>query len=832
MAEHIRNEMARAGAAVRPECVMTLAQFLEPSAPLAAAPEPLLHWLIEQALENLRLPRFAAVAQFRGFHGAVAALIEEMPEEMPAGAAGGPFGEDLARLFQQVEAGLAARGMALRRTRLRSCRGADEWPAQTVFDGFFSFSPAELDLIEAMAARASVTVTLPDWPGAAVARRRLLSAGFAEQRQTGIYRKPQQSVFAASSVEREAEEIARRILERHARGRMFREMGIILRVRDPYGPPIETTLHRFGIPVRSYFADPIAAHPAVQYLSGLIRAMLDGWDHAALLSLLRMPISGVGTTPQGDRFDFELRKSLPGAGLPLPTMAGSLAALDRWRHDRLEPADWAAQLKSLPSPIPGPINAERISREQVHMWRSTAAALEAFATALDETAEALAGSGRLALAQFWRQMEVVLAIEPLRVPDRRRDVVHILDVYEARQWELPIVFVCGMVERHFPRYHRENPLFNDAARRRVGLATSGDRQIEERFLYELATTRATAELVLSYARFNDKGEQELPSFFLEGLEAPECGVRVRPKPLREVSLPPSSAIHDPELLERLAQAHKTLAPTSIESFLQCPFQFFAAKTLHLRPRPLAPRDRLDLLVQGSILHRALAEVARLPLLGAAVFDGVFAEEIDHLRIPPGYRTEAVRLELRRHFERFLEDRQLALGWVSRVEEKFSFPLNTSLAITGRIDRIETGPERQALVIDYKYSAGNKIRERIEQSATGNLVQSGLYLLAAARQFDIEPAGMLYCGLRKQVVWDGWHVPIPGLEAIGESTTRAFLDELMQTAAGKAVETFEAIAAGQIAPRPADPDKCVWCDFRDVCRVEAAVERHKTGAGSA
>ena len=113
-------------------------------------------------------------------------------------------------------------------------------------------------------------------------------------------------------------------------------------------------------------------------------------------------------------------------------------------------------------------------------------------------------------------METALALEPLRVPDARRNVVHVMDAYEARQWELPIVFVCGLIERHFPQYHREDPILGDAARRRAGLDTAADRQIEERFLFELATTRATEETILSYPRFDEQGEDTLPSFFLEG----------------------------------------------------------------------------------------------------------------------------------------------------------------------------------------------------------------------------------------------------------------------------------------------------------------------------
>lgn len=821
MAEHVRNELARAGVPVRPGRVATFARFLDAFTDLAAAPEPVLHLLVEQALERLRPEGFVAVMDYPGFHFALAALMEEVPRE----ALGGVFGTDLARVFQDVKEGLKARGMGLRNARLQDARTG---PSPTaVFDGFFSFSHAELEFIEGLAAHSQVTVTLPDWPGAENARRRLLARGFAEVRMTEVHRKPRRDAFSAATLERETEEIARRILEYTAKGRNFRDMGIVLRVRDPYGPALETTLARFGIPARFYFSDPLSAHPAIVYLSGAVRAMLGGWDHAAMLTLLRMPVSGIGATPAGDRFDFALRETIPSAGFPagldeFPDVLHSFTAMDAWRNQLLEPLDWAVRLKTLRTLIPQPAISDRVSWEQVHIWRAASIALDAFHTQIDQTAEALAGVGRIGLARFWRQVEAALALEKLRVPDRRRDVVHVMDVYEARQWELPVVFVCGMMERHFPPYHREDPLLNDAARARAGLRTSFDQQREERFLFDFALTRSTAEIILSYARLNDKGEDTLPSFFLAGQEGAPAKGRVRPAPLRATAAVTPAPIQHSELLAKLAQKHKSLAPTSIESFLQCPFQFFAARTLRLRRRPPALRDRLDVLAQGSILHRALAELTRMPLLGAAMFDQVFDDECDRRRIPANYRTEAVRLQMRRHFESFLADRQVALGWSSRVEEKFSLPLSPLLTITGRIDRLDTGPGNQAVVIDYKYSGGNKIRERVEDTDSGALVQGGLYLLAAEREFGLEPAGMLYCGLRNDVVWGGWHLPIRGLEQIGEASTPAVLRELMNAAAAKAVEVSEAIAGGHIAAHPADSAKCLWCDFADICRVESLV----------
>jgi len=806
MVEHVRHSLARSGFPVRPREIRTLAHCLEEWSPQGPAPAPLLDLLIEQALEKLRPDRFAEVAGFPGFRRALAELFQEAPvAALPA---------DLASIAEEIERNLKARALGLRHARLRSAAPAG-LPANVILDGFFTLSAAETELILALRERTSVTLTLPDWPGSQAVRKILLSAGFAEQRLSSAIRSAIRTGFSAATIEREVEEIARRILTYAVQGRSFREMGIVLRSRDPYAGVVETTLARFGIPARFYFHHPLGSHPVLMFLAGVLRAMLAGWDHATLLSAVRMPVSGVGATARGDDLDFAWRGWLPAVGLPLPAGLEQLAALDRWSRDRLEPQEWAAQLKTLRTLLP-PRATEDLDRDRIGALRSTSAALAAFEEILDGAAAALDGSGRCALAVFWKQVETALALEPLRVPDMRRNVVHVMDAYEARQWELPIVFVCGLIERHFPQYHREDPILGDAARGRAGLDTAADRQSEERFLFELATSRATEETILSYPRFDEQGEDTLPSFFVKGEFKAVDGRPILPRVERGVDTPRGSG--DPPHF-----VHKTLSPTGIESFLQCPFQFFASKTLRLRRRPAQPRDRLDVLLQGNILHRALAEWTRAPLLGSAILDEIFEEECARLRVPEGYRTEAVRLELMRHFRGFLDDTQFALrGWSTRVEEEFSYPLNPLVNITGRIDRMDIGPANQALVIDYKYSAGDKIKERVDDTGEGHLVQGGLYLAAAARAFGLDPVAMLFCGLKKDVTWGGWHVPVPGLESLGTSSTREFIRTLIDDAESAAVRVHEAITSGDIAVRPTDLRKCRWCDFCDICRVESAV----------
>jgi RecB family exonuclease len=693
---------------------------------------------------------------------------------------------------------------------------------QIAFEGFLAPSAETCELAASMASRTCVTVELPESPAAGPARRRLAAAGFREERLPDPQPPAGRSLFAAPTPAWEAEEIARRILERAARGRKFREMGIVLRVRDPYTPLLATTLARFGIPARFSFPDPLASHPVTQYLCGVVRSMLpDGdWDLEALLRAVRMPVSGIGATPQGDRLDFEWRAGLPAAGPPSGELLTRLTALDPLRREQLTPGEWAARLRILRGLVPPPRPGESLDREQLTFIRSTSLALEAFGEALDAASEAAAarhgGGGRFPLSAFWPEAERVLARTPFQIADRRREVLHVMDVPEARYRRPAVVFLCGLIERHFPQHYHEDPLPGGPEQ------TTADRQRMEPFLFRFAQASATEELILSYPRVDERGGETVPALFLDPSVPVElCQSRVAPRP--RFPAPVAAAgpkIQGTEGKTRLARRHAELSPTGIESFLQCPFQFFASRTLRLHPRPLEPRQRLNPLFQGAVMHRAVAEWKQAPALGVAALDRVFEEECARFRVPPSYRKETVRLQLRRDFEAFLTSGDLPLaGWSAAVEQSFRFPLGPDLAIRGRIDRLERSPRGEAVVIDYKYSAGDAVRERVEASAAGTQVQAGLYLAAAEPSFGMAPAGVLFCALKREVTWDGWHAPIPGLEATGEACTPEVLRERTRAAVESARRAHQAILDGDIAVRPADRDRCWWCEFRDVCRVE-------------
>jgi ATP-dependent helicase/DNAse subunit B len=849
MAEHLRHELAREGFVFRPRLVVTLSRFVEPWVEdLPQVSAAALDRLIEEATPEF--PEFAGVGSFPGFRGCAARLLDELSGIgllADADSSGG-LSHQAFHLFAGVEKELGRRGMALRgRSLLRAAsriRNAGLPGIRSVFlDGFFTLAPAELQLIEAIRRHADVAVALPDWSGAADARAALLSMGLVERRSERLRKQPSVTVVSAGTIEQEAEETARRILELAAGGGLFRDIGIVVRASDPYVPVLEAALERFGIPARFYFAQPLARHPAVQLLSGVLDAMLTGWDHEETLGLLRTALAVRRLSVSMDRFDFEARLRLPGKGLAglrkiandvrIRNLLDAWSRFDAWRALDLPPEQWPPKLAELAARSPAPRVSDDVPHERALAWRSHFTAIEAFQAAAVEAAGAFPASTLVPFAEFWRRMKTALRLADLRVPDSRRNVVHVLDVYEARQWELPVVFVCGLLETQFPLYHPQDPILPDAARQALRseglhLRTAADADLEEKFLFELAVTRATELLVLSYPRFNAKGEENLRSFLLDEflLRTPAAVEtarhRVRPLPRAARPAPKPAGIREFRLLEWLDRRHATLSPSAIEVFLECPFRFFAAKTMALEGPPPAPAERLDALLQGSIAHAVLARWIenRRPL--AEILDAEFRAVCGRSRVPSGYRTEAIRREMLRDLERFVASAALPGRWRSRSERRFLLALDDGLSLRGRIDRLDLAPDgKTAVVIDYKYSREESLRQRIKEHDNGRRVQGGLYMLAAERAWNANVVAVLFAALRRDTAWRGWHLPLPDLRGLGTAVTPEVLCEIRDRSVEITLEAARRIRQGVVEGSPDQHANCARCDFRDICRPAPA-----------
>jgi len=826
MAEHLRHSLAREGYVFRPGLILTLSKFIGQWAEdLPEISAPALYLLVEKVVRRLAPAEFRRVLDAPGFCASVAQTIEEfssagcdsarLRRSMPPAQFGKPFAD----VYAEVERELARRGLGLRAARLE--RAAHRIARQglpgidTVWmDGFFALTDPELAVVVAVGGHTDLTVTLPNPEGPNPTRDALVEMGFEERRVEDRRAQAVTCAFSASTVDREAQEIARRVLTEVEAGAAFRDIGIIVRNPDVYTPALRAALERFGIPSRFYFSEKLDESGSVRYLAGVVSALLSDWDHGATLAALRYS----GDCPALDRFDFAVREQLPGSGLGglaaltqdarLLRTLDDLRALDSWRGASLTPSKWAQRMASLRNLVRPPQPVDGVSHETAAMWRAESSALTAFEGALAVAAECLGDDRRIGLAEFWAAAQAVLRLSPLRAADLRRNVVHVLSVFEARQWELPVVFICGLAEQQFPKRHMQEPLFPDHARQYfapagIRVRTAAELEREEGFLFELASTRATGKLILSFAETDARGAAQARSPFLT--QAVECVDR----------------LWRPESISKLADAEAGLnivqtkfSASGLECFLDCPFQYFARYTLKLKTRPLLPQDRLNFMLQGNIIHQTLAEWHRNPQPVAPLFERIFNETCEAEAVFRGYRTETLRRQMLDDLRRFEEELELPASADVLTEHSFDMAVDDSLLLRGRIDRIDRLADGRAVIVDYKYSAAQRVTARMKKVA---LLQGGLYALAVERELGLKPAGVFYYGLKKVLTVVGWSDP-PGMFGVdSELLTREWIDGAVERARAAA----DQIRSGRIAPDPVDLELCGFCEYRDVCRYDGA-----------
>ncbi|MDX2151706.1 MAG: PD-(D/E)XK nuclease family protein [Bryobacteraceae bacterium] len=828
LAEHFRNVLAREGFAFRPGLVLTLSKFIEPFTRSAPPPPALLELVLERVLERQRHTEFAGVSGTVGFLESLASAIDEFSTAGTdaaslAGVLSGPYASAFLAVFRSVEEELATRGYALRGPRLREAAeavGGLSGIGHLYLDGFVSFAALEIEFLKRCPAQ--VTLTLPEWDGNQQARAALAAAETVRMR--GAAPAPAETVVAAPNLELEVDEVARRVL---AAGRPFHEIGVIVRQPRVYVPALRAAFERFGIPARFYFSDPLAANGTVQYLSTLCEAAATGWPLDSLAVAFSHPASGIGGTPEGDWLNVRLREAMPAQGLSAARKAAEskgtvlfrfLEQFDKPLGSMRVAAEWAEHLAKMPGAVS--MGQPQDGRpHEVELWRSRALALRGFVEAVRETALALGAETLLPFPDFWRQVRRTLELTPLRTPDRRRAVVHVMDAWEARQWRLPLVFVCGMLEGQFPAYPAQDPLFPDAVRlklRKAGVPvkTLAERQQEEEFLWTMARTRADEALVLSYPKFNARGEETLASFWLAGAPEAQEAVAARPAAGRARAAAARAVLYDETLLQRMGEKFVSFSPSAIETFLTCPYQFFARHTLRLRELPARPEERLDRLSQGNLVHDVLSEWHRSGRAIKNIFEERFADYCREANVKQGFATEVARLEMLRNLEAFECDPRLLGGVKIETEQKFEFELAEGIRIRGRIDRIDHLGGGRVRLCDYKYSSMLNVKKRFSEENLDRYVQGGLYVLALAAQgqaverFD-------YCGLRGGVNWKGYE---------GEALTAH-----MQQAKELTVEAVSRVRAGAIGLEPADRDACRTCDYADACRVKSLPARVR-GAG--
>lgn len=99
-------------------------------------------------------------------------------------------------------------------------------------------------------------------------------------------------------------------------------------------------------------------------------------------------------------------------------------------------------------------------------------------------------------------------------------IVKILDVHKARGLHFPVVFICGLNENKFPQRYTEEPIYNDYERQHlkdngVNVELSIEKQQEEYFLFNTAFKCSTEITYLSYSSVDLEGKEQLNSYYID-----------------------------------------------------------------------------------------------------------------------------------------------------------------------------------------------------------------------------------------------------------------------------------------------------------------------------
>ena len=165
---------------------------------------------------------------------------------------------------------------------------------------------------------------------------------------------------------------------------------------------------------------------------------------------------------------------------------------------------------------------ENPNQEIADLMKSDAGALKEFMAILNNTTlgDLSGNTGNLTFREFNHVLGTQVDLSSYRETDRRKEVVNVINVLEARQWEMPVIFVGGLLEKEFPRQVREDLFLKDYYRKKlnatgkIALREASEQMDEERYLFYIAVTRAKERLYLSYPSANSDGNPTLPSFFL------------------------------------------------------------------------------------------------------------------------------------------------------------------------------------------------------------------------------------------------------------------------------------------------------------------------------
>ncbi|HEX6701246.1 MAG TPA: PD-(D/E)XK nuclease family protein [Gaiellaceae bacterium] len=544
--------------------------------------------VVRRAIANAELDGLGRSAAFGGFGDSLGAALGELESALvEPDDCGGDLGNLHAAYRAELDRlGAWDRDIVRRRAAERLASDLAAWSGTPVFAyGFEDLTGAEWALLEALAGRAEVCVSLPYEPGrvAFASLRRTADdlASLADGRieelppryadvappalaylERSLFEEPAPEppelegsirLFEGAGTRGVLELVAEELLELIRGGTAPEAIAIVCDSVDRWRAPLETVLGTLGVPYALEERPRLAKTAFGHALLSLLRFVWLGGARKELFAFLRSPYSGL-SRGSVDFVEGRLR------GRAIQTAPRVEEETEKLRG---APVPILAELRSATSPLDG-------ARTLVEAMVRAAYGLEAppvgdgprqdlrvaeAATRLLDELEAWEAAGEAVGPE-----DVVDALEraTVRGPSPSAPgAVAVVDLMRARTRRLEVAFLLGLEEGALPRRSHGSPFLDDERRRSLGRRLERpDSVSRDRYLFYTACTRVTRRLYLVREAATDEGSPREPSPFWDEVVSlfpqEEVGRWTRRRALSALTWPLEAAPTERERLRALA----------------------------------------------------------------------------------------------------------------------------------------------------------------------------------------------------------------------------------------------------------------------------------------
>lgn len=416
--------------------------------------------------------------------------------------------------------------------------------------------------------------------------------------------------------------------------------------------------------------------------------------------------------------------------------------------------------------------------------------------------------------------------------------VHVLLADQISGAKFVCTYIAGLADGIWPQSYTPHWIWQlveqDRSITHVKLPSASEQRQENDRLYDLAVMSGQREVILSMPLRRERGRPTVPADYLKERfgEADWQYVEGKSdKPKSNKITKKNSFKTKSTVAPRFFDERVPISVTGIDDYAKCPFAYFASRVLAVREE-VVRHERLLPTDIGSIIHHVLRRLVGEQLNAvdeliqqAAVYLDEELQRYERKYCLHGPKWEAQCSSLKKDLESFLLKEgdqllsregivQLAEWGFGRVHLEKMDPRSTGepllirknqkeLRLSGIIDRIELACDRFK-IIDYKLSKSPTSREM----ERGSDLQMALYLIAFE---SIDPEKAQSVEGRFSVLKDqgsGGHMVFSS-KAEFEAYKTSIVEQLFQLR--------EAMASGDVLPRPRSILQCKQCSFQSVCR---------------